>query len=509
MCRVFSVRPVVRSSGNGGVQPHSLFGLPETRRIVAAMRVPRFALGCALTLASCVLSPENGEAVASDGVVSFWGQGTSAGQVFNVQSSATQAGPFTTLATVSTESTPTTLGGSSVYEWRVDVAIPSWTDLAGCEQEAFVRATTGPYNALTFDDGNGLECILAEYFGGMDLFNAALECQSDDAPIARITRTVSSAHVGNVVISTQADADALMCVGTIEGSLSVVDNPAAPSISLPNLLEVTGDVDLVYSRDPSSVPPYPTIREIDLPQLTTIGGSLSADYPGLGGDISDLDLHLENVSSVGGDVTLTATTFNLDLAGLDGLTTIPGDLTVVSQGSDYTAYGWLGSLTSVGGDLYLEAGNTSTGLWSDLESVGGDLTLQDALLPPGTNNFAALQTVGGDLSLLNLDAIAHLALPVQFPSLLDVGGTVRLEDLSNFEYLAIGDAAAGLDVGAMDLDGNSLEQLEPTHWVVGSGGTISITNDSTLSTCQVDAFAATQGTLGWVGTLVNTGNTGC
>lgn len=447
--------------------------------------------------------------VASDGVVSFWGQGTSAGQVFNVRSSATAGGPFTTLASVATESTPTTLGGSSVYEWRVDVTIPAWTDLAGCEQEAFVRATTGSYNALTFDDGNGLTCILEEYFGGMGLFNAALECQSDDAPIARITRTVSSVHVGNVVISTQADADALACVGTIEGSLSVVDNPAALSITLPDLLEVTGDVDLVYSRDPGTVGQFPTIRAIELPELATIGGSLSADYPGLGGDIANLDLHLENVASIGADVTVTANTFNLDLSGLDGLTTIPGDLTVVSSGSDYTAYGWLASLTSVGGDVYLESGNTSVGLWSNLEDVGGDLTLQDVFLPPSTSNFAALQTVGGDLSLLDLDAIALLGLPVQFPSLFDVGGTLRLHDLSNFEYLAIGDAAAGLDVGAMDLDGNSLEQLEPTHWVVGSGGTISITNDSGLSTCQVDAFATTQSGLGWTGMLVNTGNTGC
>ena len=362
-----------------------------SRRIVEAMSAPRLALFCALTLASCVLSPENGEAVASDGVVSFWGQGTYAGQVFNVQSSPTAAGPFTILETVSTENTPTTLGGSSVYEWRVDAEIPAWTDLGGCEQEAFVRATTGQYNAITFDEGNGLVCILEEYFGGMQLLNAAVECQSADSPIARITRTVSSVHVGNVIISTQADADAVACVGTIQGSLSVLDNPAALSISLPNLLEVTGDVDLVYSRDPASVPPYPTLRVIDLPELVTIGGSLSADYPGLGGDIANLDLHLENVASVGGDVTLTANTFNLDLAGLDGLTTIPGDLTVVSTGSDYTAYGWLGSLTSVGGDVSLETGNTSVGLWSNLESVGGDLTLEDLLLPPGTSNFAALQ----------------------------------------------------------------------------------------------------------------------
>lgn len=473
------------------------------------MSAPRTALVSALTLTSCVLSPENGEAVATDGVVSFWGQGTSAGQVFNVRSSATASGPFTTLASVATESTPTTLGGSSVYEWRVDVAIPAWTDLAGCEQEAFVRATTGSYNAITFDEGNGLVCILEEYFGGMGLLNAALECQSGDSPVARITRTVSSVHVGDVAILTQADADALACVGTIEGTLSVLDSPSAPSISLPDLVEVTGDVDLVYSRDPSSVLPFPTIRAIDLPELTTIGGSLSADYPGLGGDVANLDLHLENVASIGGDVTVTANTFNLDLAGLDGLTTIPGDLTVVSSGADYTAYGWLASLTSVDGDVYLESGNTSVGLWSNLEDVGGDLTLQDVFLPPSTSNFAALQTVGGNLSLLDLDAIALLGLPVQFPSLSDVGGTLRLHDLSNFEYLAIGDVAAGLDVGAMELDSNGLLQLEPTHWVVGSGGTISITNDSGLSTCQVDAFAATQGGLGWSGTLVNTGNTGC
>ena len=467
----------------------------------------RWSCLAVLPLVSCMLSPESGQQVPSSGVVTFNGAGTSAGQTFDIRTSATAAGPFVSLGTVQTNGNP--IPGTDLYAWSFEGTVPAWTDLGGCQQEAFVQVAVGQYSALTFDQGNGLSCILDETNGGLDVYNAALACQSDDSPIARITRQQRTTHTGNVVISTQAQADMLGCVGTIDGTLTIADNPAALSISLPTLESVTGDVHLAYSRAPGSTS-FPTIRTIDLSALANIGGDLDVTYSGLSGDVIDLTMQLDALTSVGGDVDVHATTFNLDLMGLGALTSIPGNLSVFSSGDDYTAFGFLGALTSVGGDVSLEAGHTTTGVWPDLVSIGGDLALAEVYLPPGTTNLESLQTVAGNVSFTSLDAISFPGSDPHLPALTSVGGTLEFDGVRSFERLAVGDESAGLTVDALRLNANpALDVLLPTHVEVLGSGAIEITNHSDVTTCEAAAFATHQGTLGWSGALTNTGNAGC
>lgn len=492
----------------GTKPPTSVLKPLPTSRILSTVNLARAAIFCPVVLAACILTPENHDEVGPDGVVSFWGFGTAPAQTFILQSSATQSGPFTTIATVSTETVANDFRGIDLYEWQTEAAVTTWTDLGGCAQEAFVRGRVGSYNALTFEQ-DGLTCILTDYFGGNDIVNATIGCQSPDAPIARITRTATTTHVGNLVVSTQVQADSFACVAVIDGSLTVADDPSELSITLPNLVEVTGDVDVVISRDPAANYFYPPMRSIDAPLLATIGGSLDVDVLGNTGDILDVDLGLEALTSLGGGVDVSITTFNVDLAGLDNLSSVPGDLSVVSSGDDFTSFGWLGGLTNVGGSLYVEAGHTAVGVYSDLQDVGGDLTVNGPLFPPGTSNFADLLTVGGDLVIQNAEVVGFSGSAPHLPSLSTVAGALVLDGVGQLEWVAIGDQAGGLDVGSIDFDATGLQELTPSHIVVAPTGGIAVTNHNALTSCEVDDFATEQMTLGWSGTLVNTGNGSC
>lgn len=478
-------------------------------RIPLQSQRPRVAAALiVLALASCMISPENGDAVGSDGVVAFRGFGTAPSQTFVVQSSASAAGPFSDVATVQATTTPTNFRSESVYEWEVDAAVDTWSDLGHCEQEAFVRARVGSYYALTFEQ-EAFQCIATAYFGGQDIYNAALACQSPDAPIARITRTLHTTHVGNVVIATQSEADAFACIGTIDGSLTIVDDPAELSIALPNLQEVTGDVVLAYSRDPVAGYSYPPLRTFDLSSLTTIGGDLDATYVGQSNDLIDLDVELDALVSIGGSVSVSATTFNMSLHGLDNLLNVPGDVSIECSGDDLTAYGWLGDLQLVGGDVYVETGHTTIGLYPDLQDVGGDLTMVGTVLPPQTTNFSSLFTVGGDLSFIGGDVTTPPGFAPHLPSLGVVDGVLEIDAAGGFENLSVGDEIGGLSLGGLILNATALQNLSPTYWQVQGTGPITITDHTGLSSCEVDDFAASQAGLGWSGTLVNTGNGGC
>ena len=467
-----------------------------------------------LSTSACVVTPLNGDVVADAAApVTFIGYWTSGSNPMSIQSAPSPTGPWTTFANATSSSSGFPIDGIMLHGWSVSAVIPGWIP-AGCGQEVYVRASGGAFSALTFDGlgagvpQTGIDCLSDEVGAGADIINAAIDCASPDSPVLHLTEPAGpSTHVGDVVISTQAEADAFACTTEIDGSLTIADS-AELSIALPDLQSVAGDVTLVLSRDPVSPGTNPVVRDIDAPMLGTIGGSLFVSYPGNGGDLADVDIGLPALTTIGADVSIDLTTFNADMDGLTALATIPGDLSIISSGSDYTHGGLLSSLVDVGGDVTFETSNTTTGLLDDLTQVGGSISITGAFFPPGATNLTELLTVGGDLQLASMDLITVSGFDNQFPLLTDIGGDLDIEQ-AGLGDLLVGDPL-GITIGGLRLhDNGTLSDLDAPNVTVSTTGPITITDNTNLGDCNAQAFVDDQAALGWVGTATVSGNGTC
>ncbi|MEM6990350.1 MAG: hypothetical protein AAF721_07635 [Myxococcota bacterium] len=471
-------------------------------------------LSCLALSTACVVQPLNGDVIADAAApVTFSGYWTQGNNPMEIQSAPSSSGPWTTFANATSDAVGFPIDGIMLHGWSVSAVIPGWTP-SGCGQEVYVRASGGVFSALTFDGPGagapvtGSQCLSDELGAGTDIVNAAITCASPDSPVMHLTEAAGpSTHVGDVVITTQAEADALACTTEIDGSLTIADS-AELSIALPDLQSVTGDVTLVFSRDPASLSTNPIVRTIDAPQLDTIAGSLAVSYPGIGGDLVDLDIGLPALTTLGADLSIDLTTFNADMGGLTALATIPGDLSIISTGSDYTHGGLLGALVDVGGNVTFETSNTTTGLLDDLTQVGGTISITGAFFPPGAPNLTELLTVGGDLQLASMDLITVVGFDNQFPLLTDVGGDLDIEQ-GGLDDLLVGDPL-GITVGGVRLhDNGSLSGLNAPNVTVSTSGPITITDNGNLGDCNAQAFVDDQAALGWAGVATVSGNGTC
>lgn len=144
--------------------------------------------------------------------------------------------------------------------------------------------------------------------------------------------------VGDVVISTQAEADALSCYGAIEGDLTI-GGSSRLHVSLPRLHRVSGNVALSGGA-----------RRRVLRSLERIGGDLS-----LGSGIAFVRPQLSSLLSIGGSLRIEGT--SLTAWPLDHAVSLGGDL-VVHDNAQLSpdeicgffdlerAFGWLGNLDS-------------------------------------------------------------------------------------------------------------------------------------------------------------------
>ncbi|MEQ1501684.1 MAG: putative metal-binding motif-containing protein [Myxococcota bacterium] len=246
----------------------------------------------------------------------------------------------------------------------------------------------------------------------------------------------------------------------------------------------TGDVVVIGDQFDSG-------RILDLiGALGSVGGSVvlaDTGIPaGFGGDTGVL-------GSIGGDLTLDVDQV-VSLGFLDGLSTIGGDLTLLS-GTDATWGAVLPALGAVGGDVRVigVAVDPVERFLHDLGSVGGDLALigttwgrQDHALATvggdlvaydagdaGQIAFAALGSVGGGIDVLT-DAALIL------PALGAVGGDVSFADTAG--------PLGGLDLGTAELPGDlALDRVDLGGARVGGR---SIGGDLAVSACGTLAPAA-------------------
>ncbi|AFL81660.1 conserved repeat protein [Aequorivita sublithincola DSM 14238] len=239
---------------------------------------------------------------------------------------------------------------------------------------------------------------------------------------------------------------------------------------------------------------------INYPGCTQLTNNLTIS----GSTIENLN-GLSSITSIDGDLVITANTRLRYLAGLDNLTNITGKFEI-SGTLIYNCNG-LGSLTNIGGDFVARKLEKFLGL-SSLVSIGGTLNIEyngsletliglDALTTIGgdlkfknNNNLLRLlgvnnlQSIGGDFAMINVNINSNNLDGLQ--SLESIGGNLDITSSINSMYGLSGLTSIG---GNLDLNsGSYINDLDGLLSLNSIGGDFIITNstieDMTCATLQ-------------------------
>jgi hypothetical protein len=479
-------------------------------------------LGVAVTAsAGCMIKPANGDVLCRRSApITFSGYASAQNTVW-IEAAPSAAGPFVATPLPSVfPATQVNLQGNTAYSWATGGPIPNsaWAPTA-TGYETFVRAMggNGPTSGLiTFDNAvlgggtSGLACFVAN---SADLGTAIKKCVSKQSPIVHLTApkpancACPTTYTGDVVIATVEDVDHWHCLTQLDGALTITGGKASylPGFTLPALQTVTGSVSIDYSPSPGLFGPMKPLS-IDLPSLIAIGKGLSLSLePGI--DPGTVDVKLNALTSVGGDIVGNFPESNSTLSGLGSLTSVPGDVTLLGEG-DFHAGAFLPALMHVGGSVHIESGFHSAQFLQALETVAGDLTL--ALLVIDQNLLLDnLVSVGGSVHVLSVTWPTPL-----LPSLHAIGGALDISPAPTLTD-ALGPAdlsmigSSSLSAGALTIEQSSkITAMNGSHLTITGNGAISVTDNPNLLACDVDKFVATQTAAGWAGTQTNSGNLG-
>ena len=284
-------------------------------------------------------------------------------------------------------------------------------------------------------------------------------------------------------------------VTTIAGDVTVLANNVQTSmIGLDNVTSIGGDIEINSSGVTSLQ---------GLNSLTTVGGDFNY-YSAFGTDLEGLNA----LQTVNGTLDLSGAFTSMQ--GLDSLTTI-GDyffvqatdstatfagaeaLTTVGAGVDWYGMGslqGLSGLTSIGGNLRIVSGPADyTGL-SSLTTVGGDVSSLNSTC----NGLSALRSVGGTLTL-RYDTGAGL------PALQSVGGLYAYaSDPTGLQVnTVVGDLVVAYPVSLTGL--NSVQSVGGSLRVTTNYGYSPITNISGLTALQTVGSYMTIDTLDYLTTI--------
>jgi hypothetical protein len=498
----------------------------------------------AFGLSACMFEPGHEQVVQRRREVTFSGSVLTARAELIFEAGQSPLGPFTEIGSTLSSGVPMMLGGATLYAFSDDAAIaPSLWAQTCAGFETFVRARGGALVLTTYDSEaiageTPAECVADEIAAGLPFVTAAFNCASPFGAPVRL-RALGGGLSGTTIerdvrIVNPHQAMDYACVETIDGDLTIED-PTPSDIALPALVEVTGNVEVIYPRDGGG-----TARVVDLPALTTVGGDvdLSSPRPEVAEGETDIDFGLPVLASVGGDVTIE---FELpgtgidSLAGLPSLAAIAFDLEVVSLAEHDASYtNLLPNLAAVGGSAYLDLGLTSKGIFSALETVDGDFTLQIGVLVTG---MESLIEVGGDFSFSILGSGGGFLngglIGGEMPLLATIGGdaeftVINLQVTAGERYLetlslvggvlrfAQSEApieslgSLGVSVLGLDLDANpGLMDLAASlaHISVADDGPITITNNPAITDCDAQSYV--DGLAGHTGPVVIAGNGDC
>lgn len=466
-------------------------------------RVLPILVVCLAPAGGCVvLEPNDGMVLQPEAAVLFRGFASLPEQQISLQA-RDAGGRFETFAVTRAERAPEVLrDGSRIYAWQVNAVVPHWHG-SGCERRAELRAlgkVIGRSVPLFAYGAEAGECLQDALDRGTPVVRAMRECAAVSGGTFELFS--GSTKLGDVTVTTQAEADALACVKRIEGSLTV--QPVEPLVQLPVLAEVTGDV-LIEVEDTTSEMFSPA-EVVELSMLSSIGGTLRFHHlNGMYG--SDVRIGLPALTTLPGDLELALSSFNGYNKGLDALAAVGGDVHILGRG-DYYPLELLQNLRRIAGSLTVETSGagSSGGILPRVLEVGGDVELLSLRHVASGNSFVELQTVGGGLRLRNTYVSDST-----FPQLTRVASRFVLENdgASALPESVVFGSASGISLGALTITNTGLSVMPfSTTARVDRAGAIRVQNNADLCQASVDTFVATQQLAGWSGPLTVAGNTG-
>ncbi len=185
-------------------------------------------------------------------------------------------------------------------------------------------------------------------------------------------------------------------------------------INYPGCIEIEGDVQITGDN-------ITNLNELIV--LTSIGGSLKFGEPQiwwvLGNPALESLAGLNNLTSIGGDLTFLSSEVLIDLIGLENLNSIGGNLQIYGAASLIDLAG-LENLTSVGGDLtiglqwtggYFDVENASLTSFTGLENliyVGGDLGIYRNFTLTSLTGLEGLPAIGGSFGMADNNILTSL-----------------------------------------------------------------------------------------------------
>jgi hypothetical protein len=368
-----------------------------------------------------------------------------------------------------------------------------------------------------------------------------------------IERGGAATYTGTLVIDGPAEAKAYQCLTEVNGDLILeggnevfspgfarpgletvlpklahvtgnlsVDGDRAARVALPLLTEVGGNLSLTMAYfgtyteapDPADDPVYADITTaIELPLVATVGGSIDLHNERENTPVASSS-HIYNfglplLTSLGGDVNVLNSIFPATMYGLSALTTIHGNVLVDWGPSDLFTVPLLDHVTHVEGNFELAGPPNARGLMGALATVDGNVSIHRASGVGSSTRMdphllEGLAHIGGNLTLdrVGTEAPCHVLLP----GLSQLEGALQI---SNSDDAILFGATGGshLSLGSLSIEDSQLDALPlSADAVVSPSGAISVTNNSKLCPCVVDAFIALQQTSGWLGSATNTGN---
>jgi hypothetical protein len=462
-----------------------------------------WASGLLVMASSCVVAPSDGSRRNPDRPVDFAGYTAVRAQRVELQV-RTKGGRFETFATTEASHDALILeDGTRLYAWDRAAVVPYWQG-SGCRRNTTVRALgiagRNSVPLLTFDEA-GARCLNDALRRHEPIGRALSACSAMVQSVIELTGG-GSTRVGDIEVTTQAQADALACVTTIDGNLTV--RPGEQVVSLPDLQEVTGNLVIEVEDGAVGGSGIVEAEQADLPALTSVGGDVHFSHVDAGDDVG-VNLGLPALTAVPGDLVLGLSSFNGYNIGLSALQSVAGDVTIVAKG-DFYAPSLLVSLTSVAGDLSVSTwgAGSSAHLLNNLATVGGSVSL-DGLRAFAYPILNGLASVGGDFTILGSYWIG-----ARLVSLTSVAGTLHVGGyLGGGLPPGISMGGATLALGGLSLIDSHFDQLPfNAATSIASAGVITVQDNAGLCQASVDAFVATQVAAGWGGTPSTSNNTG-
>jgi hypothetical protein len=466
---------------------------------------------------ACLLTPNQDDVLCgANASVLFSGYSTVANQTVYIQAARARTGPFTTLGTAVTGSSPVNYGGMQLYYFSTTRTITRW-ESTDATLRTYVRAVIYPTGSFqspmyltTFDaqpptGSTPTNCIAARVNSGDTLMEATNYCASDDSPIAELFAPAQStcpcsntSYTGTLVIDDANDAASFVCLQSLTGSLTIADS-APETVPLPSLTSISGSATLHYER-PLTGQQYKR-RAINLPSLTSVGGDLTI----FGRDtisVSATPAGLHAVTFVGGDLTISLYGVHPNL--LSSLAHLDGDLTIqgwTPQGNlDINASNTLANLGSVDGDVRVQYFYATNGVLNSLTTIGGSLHLE-SLNMAAVPSLQALESVGANLHFV--DTFVGGA----FPAIDTIGGELGYLGYPSNTNVSF-NAVQGALASSLRIENNAALTTLGTGVQIGAGN-IEIHGNPQLSQCEVDGFLSEQLAGGWTGSAFVTGTIAC